>query len=46
LAAKKYVRAGVLLWQPALKDTRSRHKRPPPRCAGPLHLFRFAATRP
>ena len=24
-------------------DTRSRHKRPPPRCAGPLRLFRFAA---
>src|SRR6516225_2875082 len=33
----------VPLWQAALKDTRSRHKRPPPRCADPLHLFRFAA---
>ena len=29
----KHWGAGVLLWEPALKDTRSRHKRPLPLCA-------------
>src|SRR5215471_10219592 len=43
LGARKHLGLWVPLWQAALKDTRSRHKRPPPRCAGPLHLFRFAA---
>ena len=43
LGARKNLGLWVPVWQAALKDTRSRHKRPPPRCAGPLHLFRFAA---
>src|SRR5215469_9988947 len=43
LGARKNLGLWVPLWQAAPKDTRSRHKRPPPRCAGPLHLFRFAA---